>query len=39
MRAKDKLRIDRSLASRTQWHIIEILEQVLLFQCTLESLV
>jgi hypothetical protein len=39
VRAKDELRIDRPLASRTQRQIIKILEQVLLLQRTLKRLV
>jgi len=30
MRAEDELRIDRALASRAQWQVVEILQQVFL---------
>jgi hypothetical protein len=39
VRAEDELGVDRALASRAKRQIIEILEQVLLFQCTLKRLV
>jgi hypothetical protein len=39
VRAEDELGVDRALASRAKRQIIEILQQVLLFQCTLKRLV
>jgi hypothetical protein len=36
---EDKLGIDRALASRAQWQIVEVLEQVLLLQGALKCLV
>jgi hypothetical protein len=39
MRTEDHLGVDRALASWTQRQVVQILEQVLLFQCTLKRLV
>jgi hypothetical protein len=39
VRAEDELRIDRALASRAKWQIIQVLEQIFFFQRTLKGLI
>ena len=39
MRANDKVRVDTPLAAGTQRKFVQILEQILLFECTLEDLI